>query len=209
MAAFVAAAKSIIDEEGVGAVSIRRVSTTAGFSSATLYLYFEDINELITMSLISCLSDYITDIINSTPQEETPESEYNRTWRLFCEHAFAHPSQFHHLFFGPQANKIDSIAKKYYELFPEELEHATGRMFEMLGKGSLLDRNLVILESFATKLGLSAHEIEIANDLTIAYFQSFLQRAETSTWSKKQHAQAVDQFMEGAFFILRGPGVNE
>ncbi len=202
MAAFVAATKKIVDEEGIEAASIRRVSTTAGFSSATLYLYFEDMNELITMSLISYLSDYISDVLESTPVDEDPESEYRRTWELFCKHAFAHPSLFLHLYFGPQSDKLDSIAEKYYELFPEELQHASGRMFDMLAKGNLRERNRVLLNAFADDFGLNEHEVEIANDLTVAYFQSFLQKASTKALTEDELAVAVHRFMEGAFFVL-------
>ncbi|MBQ6410442.1 MAG: helix-turn-helix transcriptional regulator, partial [Atopobiaceae bacterium] len=67
MATFVKATKEILATEGMDAVSIRRVSSAAGYSSATLYLYFEDMNELIMMSLISNLSTYADDIINTTP----------------------------------------------------------------------------------------------------------------------------------------------
>lgn len=204
MAAFVAATRSIIDKEGIQAASIRRVSTAAGFSSATLYLYFVDMNELITMSLISYLGDYVNDVIESTVEGEDFESEYRRTWTLFCKHAFANPTLFHNLFFGPQSGNLDIIAQKYYELFPEELERATGRMLEMLGRGSLRERNLVVLETYAADLGLSEHEVHIANDMTVAYFRSFLRVMGEAEHTEAECAKAVDQFIEGAFFVLRG-----
>lgn len=203
MAAFVKATKDIVEEEGVEAASIRRVSTSAGYSSATLYLYFEDVNELVTMSLISYLGDYARDIIESTPADETPGETYRRTWELFCMHAFAYPAAFFNLFYGPQARNIDAIAKKYYELFPEELENASGRVLEMLGRGDLRERNRVVLEGFASELGLSKREADLANDLTVAFFRSFLQEAAERELTDKEVAAHVDRFMEGALFVLR------
>lgn len=208
MAAFVTATKSVIDEGGIEAASIRRVSTTAGFSSATLYLYFEDINELITMSLISYLSDYVRDAIESASKDEAPMSEYCRTWLLFCKHAFANPSPFYNLYFGPQSDNLDVIARKYYELFPEELERASGRMLDMLGRGSLRERNYVLLASFAPELGLSEHEIDLANDMTIAFFRSFLHRMSENPFSEKERASACEEFLEGALFVLRAEGLD-
>ena len=203
MAAFVKATKKVIDEEGIEAASIRRVSTTAGYSSATLYLYFEDMSELVAVSLISYLSEYVRDTIESTPENESPEEQYRRTWVLFCKHAFARPSLFLNLYYGPQSDNLDVIAEKYYELFPGELERATGDMFEMLKRGNLRERNRVILESFAGNLGLTEHETILANDLTIAYFHSFLLDAKEHDYSKKELDKLVDRFMEGAFFVLR------
>lgn len=204
MASFVTAMKGIIDESGLEGTSIRRVSLATGYSSATLYLYFEDINELIMMSLVSYLSDYVSDIVESTPDNETPEEAYRRSWQLFCKHAFAHPAIFLNLFFGPQSDKLNAIAKKYYELFPEELEKASGTMFEMLERGSLLERNHVLLKSLAKEMGLTEHEAELANDLTLSYFYSFLHEAAQNSYGEEKSAALTDRFIEGAFFVLRG-----
>lgn len=203
MTSFVTATKEVIESEGIEAASIRRVSSVAGFSSATLYLYFEDMNELIAMSLISYLSDYVGDIIESTPESESSEDAYLRSWELFCMHAFAHPSVYLNLFYGPQSGKIDEIAKKYYELFPGELEQATGTMLNMLGYGNLLKRNRAVLTSFATDLGFSEHEIDLINELTIAYFRSFLQKACDYEQDNRSTSGLVDEFLEGALFVLR------
>jgi hypothetical protein len=111
---------------------------------------------------------------------------------------------FYNLFYGPQSNNIGLIAEKYYELFPEELHRASGRMLKMLGSGTLRERNLVVLESFAADLDLTEYEVNLANDLTIAYFQSFLQEAATVGLKAKDLDAQVNRFLEGAFFVLRG-----
>ena len=49
VATFIQAAQNIIDTDGLESVSIRRVSSEAGYSSATLYLYFSDASELTLM----------------------------------------------------------------------------------------------------------------------------------------------------------------
>lgn len=204
MASFVTAMKGIIDESGLEGTSIRRVSQATGYSSATLYLYFEDINELTMMSLISYLSDYVSDIVESTPDNESAEEAYRRSWQLFCTHAFAHPAIFLNLFFGPQSNRLNAIAKKYYELFPEELEQASGTMLDMLERGSLLERNHVLLKALADEIGLTEHEADLANDLTLAFFHSFLQEASQNNYTEEESAALTDRFIEGAFFVLRG-----
>lgn len=209
MASFVTAMKGIVDESGLEGTSIRRVSMATGYSSATLYLYFEDINELIMMSLVSYLSDYVSDIVESTPENESPEDAYRRSWQLFCKHAFAHPAIFLNLFYGPQSNKLNVIAKKYYELFPEELEQATGTMLDMLERGSLLDRNRILLTSLAGEMGLTEHEADLANDLTFSYFHSFLEEASQNNYTETESAALTDRFIEGAFFVLRGKCADE
>ena len=203
MAAFVTAARVVILEEGLGAASIRRVSTMAGYSSGTLYLYFEDMDELISMALVSYLSGYVRDLIETTDENETPDERYRRSWVLFCKHGFAHPKEYLELFFGPKSESMDAIAKKYYELFPEELHYANGLILTMLERGTLIERNRAILEPLAAERGLSEHETSIANDLTIAYFHMFLLEATKHNLSDEEVATFTDRFLEGAFFVIR------
>jgi AcrR family transcriptional regulator len=51
---FVEATREILKGEGLQAVSVRNVADRAGYSYATLYNYFKDINELIFV----CVSDF-------------------------------------------------------------------------------------------------------------------------------------------------------
>ncbi len=203
MAAFVSAAKEIIDEDGLEQASIRHISTRAGYSSGTLYLYFEDMEELIAMALVSYLGGYVRDLIDTTTGNETPEETYRRTWALFCKHSFAHPQEYLKLFFGPKSRNMDAIAKKYYELFPVDLQYADGLMLTMLERGNLMDRNRAVLDPLATNLGLSEHETDVANDLTIAFFHAFLLYAAEKGFDDDTIKANTDRFLEGAFFVLR------
>lgn len=45
---FIDAAVQIIDEEGIDGVSIRKVADIAGYNSATLYNYFDDLPHLVS-----------------------------------------------------------------------------------------------------------------------------------------------------------------
>lgn len=203
MAAFVTAAKEIIDENGLDQASIRHISARAGYSSGTLYLYFEDMEELIAMALISYLSEYVRDLIETTTGNEAPAETYRRTWTLFCKHSFAHPQEYLKLFFGPKSQNMDAIAEKYYELFPDDLQYADGLILTMLERGNLTERNKAVLDPFAASLGLSERETNIANDLTISFFHAFLLYAASKGFGDDEIKENTARFLEGAFFILR------
>ena len=51
---FIEAAKELLKGEGLSAVSVRSVSDKAGYSYATLYNYFKDLNDLI----FECVKDF-------------------------------------------------------------------------------------------------------------------------------------------------------
>ena len=47
---FINAAKELIDLEGFQSVSIRKIAQRAGFHNSTLYLYFQDLNQLLMLA---------------------------------------------------------------------------------------------------------------------------------------------------------------
>ena len=59
MVYFVEAAEKILKEEGIPGVSIRRIAAEAGYNSATLYNYFQDLDELILFGSVCFLRDYL------------------------------------------------------------------------------------------------------------------------------------------------------
>lgn len=51
---FIQAAKEILKSEGIKAISVRNIAERAGYSYATLYNYFRDVNDLV----FECVSDF-------------------------------------------------------------------------------------------------------------------------------------------------------
>lgn len=51
---FIQATKEILKSEGIKAISVRNIADKAGYSYATLYNYFKDINDLVFL----CVSDF-------------------------------------------------------------------------------------------------------------------------------------------------------
>jgi AcrR family transcriptional regulator len=70
---FIDAATEIIRGEGIQAVSVRTVAERAGYSYATLYNYFTDLNELLiicTQLFAEESKNYVTEGIKNLPQEK-------------------------------------------------------------------------------------------------------------------------------------------
>jgi AcrR family transcriptional regulator len=51
---FIQATKNILKGEGLKSISVRNIADQAGYSYATLYNYFKDVNELIFL----CVNDF-------------------------------------------------------------------------------------------------------------------------------------------------------
>jgi DNA-binding transcriptional regulator YbjK len=73
---FIDAAKETLKGEGLKAVNVRTVAERAGYSFATMYNYFKDLNELIFicvkdfMSECEAFADEQTDQLNAPPGQD-------------------------------------------------------------------------------------------------------------------------------------------
>lgn len=203
VSSFVLATIDVINNEGVDQVSIRRVAARAGYSSATLYLYFEDLNELISLSSMFYLRNYVREIFETGAKDRSTEETYRYTWDAFCRHALNKPDIYLNLFFGPNSESLDEMVSEYYELFPGELEDIPAPLLDMLKAGNLFERTKTVLVPYAKELGLSEEETELANTITVAYFRSLLERASLQELTEEDKQTYTEEFLEGVFFILR------
>ena len=202
ISAFLQAAIEIINQEGIEQVSIRKVAKTAGFNSATIYLYFQDADELITMASIGYLEEYCR-LLSETPQQnKSPYEVYLYTWTLFCRYAFTHPHVFYRLFYHPHRKPLNHSLQIYYEIFPELLENISSPLLEILHEGNLCSRNMKALLPLAQKNLICQEDIPMINDLILCFFRKLL---EEQCQQKPAHTseEQTQRFLQAARFLLK------
>jgi AcrR family transcriptional regulator len=203
MATFINATAEIIREQGIEGISIRNVATRAGYSSATLYLYFDDIDQLVALTSVSYLRDYIADIAQKSSEYEDVKELYLYTWESFCRHSFTHASVFATLFFGQYGSSVDETVKKYYSIFPQELDRISSKALAMLMAGDLYKRNMNMLTQYTSQAGFSKKRERLVNEMSVSYYRTFLERAcAIENITEEQIAELTDAFMEGARWLL-------
>lgn len=174
-ATFIRCTREIIDLEGIQQVSIRKVAQTAGLNSATLYLYFDDADELITLASMSYLENYCRTLAADIPLLHSAYEIYLHTWKVFCFHAFSHPLVFYHLFFRSHSKPLAETVLRYYQIYPGQLAVTDGPVREMLLAGDLGTRNQKVLSPLAKEGYFPEEQLPLINDLTICYFRKLLE----------------------------------
>lgn len=201
-AAFVTAAAQIIEEEGLGAASIRKISARAGYSSATMYLYFDSINKLLIMATMSYLRDYVRELAQSVPDDLSAEETFFLVWEIFCKHSFTNAEVFYQLLYAPHTASLDDTVKEYYGIFPEELDSISGATLSMLLAGNPYKRNLALLEPYAEELGLSCEERELANSIITAFHRDIVYRIKNNELPDQSPEESIDEFMRALRFVV-------
>ena len=114
---FIEAAKELIAEEGFSNLTIRKIATAAGYNSATLYNYFEDLDELLLFSSISFLKDYVKLLNQKITSSMTALERYRTIHETFDLCSLQYPEIFYNLFFGRKGRRKGGVVYCSYLLF--------------------------------------------------------------------------------------------
>ncbi len=172
---FISAAREIIETEGIDKLSIRRVASFTGYSSATIYLYFPNVDALVTLACMSYLEKYCRALAADMDRMKTNYDMFINSWEVFSRHAFANPNIFHHLFYSPHTVPLRETVQMYYKLYPNQLEGITGPLYDVLQGGTIEERCLAVLGPVAEDYDIPMEDAEMINDISISYFRKLLE----------------------------------
>lgn len=138
--AFIKSVRTVISEEGIENVTIRKVANKAGYNSATIYNYFDNLNQLIFFGAISFLDDYVKAIPFYLNKSDDTLDQFLLIWKCFVKNSFENPRIFYAIFTENIGDSSENLFRKYYELFPEELNNIPKKYIPMLLESELSKR---------------------------------------------------------------------
>ena len=96
---FLDAAKEMIANEGIESVSVRKVAEVAGYSYATLYNYFEDLNELLWEVKRVMINDLAAFMQKKIHHVSLDKEGVKRLFKIYCSFYFKNPHVFKFFYF--------------------------------------------------------------------------------------------------------------
>lgn len=177
MGYFIEATNKIIEEEGVESVTIRRVADMAGYNSATLYNYFENLNHLIFYASMKYLKDYAINLYDYTKDSKNSLENYINVWKCFSYFCYKRPEIHHLIFFGDfTSSTVNDAMKEYYSIFPEELGEESQKFLPMLLEDNIHLRDYKLLQACAAEGFFNEDDLHEINEMNVLIYQSMLSR---------------------------------
>lgn len=172
---FIEATQELILNEGIENLSIKKIADTAGYNTATIYNYFEDLEELILYSSIDYLKIYLKDLKNEIKSNMKAIEMYETIYKVFVHHSFEKPEIFHTLFFGKYSYKLEKIIKKYYEIFPDDITGQTDITKSVLVEGNIHNRDLPVIKQMIKEGSILEEEAPYIMEAIVRIHQSYLE----------------------------------
>lgn len=122
---------------------------------------------------------------------------YETVYKIFTKHSFEQPEIFHTLFFGKYSYKLENIIKKYYEIFPDEIEGHIDLTKAMLTQGNIYDRDLSIITKMIKEGSIKEEAASSIMETIIRVHQSYL-----SDLLHKNDDSLIEKYTQGFFKIF-------
>lgn len=201
MSYFINAADEIIDEKGIESVTLREVAKRAGYNSATIYNYFENLDHLIFYAAMLHIKDYSLALNTYLSDAENAMDRFLKIWECFCDFAYDSPEIYNAIFFPNLDKEMDHYVKEYYEFFPEDLFKHDDVVSTMLLKSDITDRSMTILLDCVNEGYILMDDVNKINDMTLLIFEGTLKRV---LKDKISYDDARNNTMDYLKFIMKG-----
>ena len=199
MTYFIEATEKLIRSEGLDGLSIRKIAGEAGYNSATIYNYFNDLEELTLFGSVCYLREYVAKLEKELRPGMRAIDQYRTIYRCFNHYAFRFPNIYHNMFFGKYSYKLGAVLHLYYhELFPGELDNFSERMKSMLVSGSMWERDHITIDKMVQEGDMDADKADTTLSLVIAVHQNFIYEASLGGehFDPEAHEQKFNQLFE-------------
>lgn len=184
---FIEATKEIINKDGIKGVTIRKVATLAGYTSATLYNYFDNLTHLIFLANMCHLEEYNNHLPEYITDCKNPIEIYMSICKCYTVHAYEKPETFELLFFSQKGEKFEEYTNQYYEIYPEkEAAIPDDYLNKLFHLNNLHTRSLTLLKECVKKGYLKEEDAVDYTDICLRFNKTILQDVKEELLSKKE-----------------------
>ena len=174
---FIKATQELIDAEGIENISIRKIAHKAGFHNSTIYLYFENVDQLILLASLHYFTEYKKELTKCSMDAVSTKQKFLSIWEAFGRSVFEQPKIFYNFFFGKYSQDLTIIIRRYYTLFPEEKPVYPKDIEDMYYGNSIQERCYLTLSPLigTDHVRFSEENIDLVNTIIVGCFRQLLE----------------------------------
>lgn len=176
MSYFINATDELIYEVGIEEITLRKVAERAGYNSATLYNYFENLDHLIFYAAMKNVKDYSLALNTYLIGAENAMDRFLKVWECFCDYSYDKPEIYNAIFFPNLDKEVEHYVEEYYKFFPEDLRNYNDNISTMLLKRNIKERGMTIIVDCIDEGFIQQKDADALNDMTLFIHEGMLKR---------------------------------
>lgn len=172
---FINATSEIIDEKGIENVTIREIADKAGYNSATIYNYFQEVSHLVFFAALKHVNRFVEALPEQMEKGDNPLDQYLLSWESFCKHSFNEPDIYYAIFLEDLGEKPEELLQYYYDIYQSGLfGEVTEDIRILITEYNFSIRSRIALENSVEEGILTEAEASVINERTVLIWQGML-----------------------------------
>jgi AcrR family transcriptional regulator len=172
---FIQAAKDMLKGEGLKSLSVRSVADRAGYSFATLYNYFKDLNELIFVCVKDFQEECLEIVIGKTKKIPDGKEKIKATVMAYISYFLEYPGVFELFFLERMGNIGNKQATS--ELIYTFLDRLCEEQWIYCLKENMVDSEKVSIQKAQLRFAVMGMLLFYENRLQPESYQEFMKLA--------------------------------
>ena len=173
---FINATEELIYEIGIEEITLRKVADRAGYNSATLYNYFENLDHLIFYAAMKFIKDYALALNTYLLGSDNAMDRFLKVWECFCDYSYDKPEIYSAIFFPNLDKDIKYYMEEYYSIFPDELIDINNNISIMLSKSDITQRGMITILDCIDEGFIRKEDANALNNMTLLIYESMLSK---------------------------------
>lgn len=196
---FVDATKEIIEKEGYDSVTIRKVADIAGYNSATIYNYFDNLEHLLFFASMNYLGEYIEELPNYVKNSRNSKETYLLVWQCYIDCAFRNPQIYYRIFFTDLKSDLEKYVEQYYAYYPLDVKNYPKVIREMLLSNSIDTRSHILMKQCVIDGFVDEKSGEMIDNLIICVYESMLLKVYRGSIKDSVAKELVNEYITEIF----------
>lgn len=173
---FIDATTEIIESSSLESLSIRKVGDIAGYNSATIYNYFDNLEHLVYYSYFKNIKNLIFYLDYCNEEDYSSERGIRERWIALCRLSFEFPNIIYTLLFSTYSNYYERILHDYIEIYSDEFDDELVTKINSNFGVSLIQNLIKSINGFCKDENLNSENVGELKYFIIAYLQGVLIR---------------------------------
>lgn len=192
---YIKKAYEIIKDEGVQAISIRRIAKEMGCSSTCLYRYFKNLDELLFYAQMGFLNCYLEDLEKASKKWKTVWDQHLGVWECYTRAAFRYPNAFDMIFLHENSKNLDTAVAEYYHMFPENLSGFKEHLKKMLETPDFYERDFAMCMQCVEENQITLENAKKMNHMECTLYMGYLKEILTNGIEENRIEDRVRSFV--------------
>lgn len=171
---FVEATTEIIEQEGIDQVTARKVADRAGFTSSTVYNYFQELSHLTFFSAMRFTKSYIEDLPHYMNRGTNTIEKWLYGWVCFCKHSFKNPKIYSVLFINHLGSIPEDLLEHYYQTYRHDMVGLPEQVQSIILEHQLSKRSALYLQQAVDEGLIETEDIDLISQTTLLMWKGMM-----------------------------------